>query len=55
MCILVIDTFRNWIKYKLHAMYLGLLTGVDKGDSPPPNGRAKKDFFVTIEGLSSFT
>ena len=44
MCILVIDTFRNWIKYKLHAMYLGLLTGVDKGDSPPQWPGKKKIF-----------
>jgi len=30
-------------------------TGVDKGaqGAKPPNGRAKKNFFVKIEGLSS--
>ena len=31
-------------------------TGVDKGGlAPPPNGRAKKNFFVKIEGLSRFS
>ena len=44
---------------KLAFQYTGFtsiirLTGVDKGDPggpAPPNGRAKKNFFVKIEGL----
>ena len=41
-----------------HSMYASAVcTGVDRGGSgaQPPNGRAKKNCFVKIEGLSSFT
>jgi len=60
---------RRWRRYKevpivdaaatartlLSVTDTGVDKGVPRGSAPPPNGRAKKNFFVKIEGLSSFT